>query len=81
MNGMCSLVQQPSPDTDNPSILRFRLISSFGKGAIRRFPSDVSDMKRRAARHFEDILQVSLISIIHEFNLDWILLPVRNSSI
>ena len=30
----------------------------FGYGTIRRFPSNVSDMKKLAARDFEDILQV-----------------------
>lgn len=50
-----------STDADDPSMLSFHSISSFGKGAIRRFPSNVSDVKQRAARHFEDVLQVSLI--------------------
>ncbi|KAG1883849.1 hypothetical protein F4604DRAFT_1981657 [Suillus subluteus] len=39
---------------------RFRSIPSFGKGAIRRFPTNVSDVRQNAARHFEDVLQVSL---------------------
>ncbi|KAF8835227.1 hypothetical protein BDN67DRAFT_1015721 [Paxillus ammoniavirescens] len=39
---------------------RFCMIPSFGKGAIRRFPSNVSDIKQRAARHFEDVLQCAI---------------------
>ncbi|KAG2072363.1 hypothetical protein BDR04DRAFT_1013541, partial [Suillus decipiens] len=38
----------------------FRLIPSFGRGAIRCFPSSVSDVRHSAAWHFEDVLQVSL---------------------
>lgn len=34
----------------------------FGQNTIRRFPANVSGMKRLAARDFEDILQVSSIS-------------------
>ncbi|KAG2737357.1 hypothetical protein P692DRAFT_20761974, partial [Suillus brevipes Sb2] len=41
-------------------MLSFHSISSFGKGAIRRFPSNVSDVKQRAARHFEDVLQCAI---------------------
>ena len=33
-------------------------MSTFGRGTIRRFPSNVSEMKKMAARDFEDILQV-----------------------
>ncbi|KAG2335230.1 hypothetical protein BDR05DRAFT_1042261 [Suillus weaverae] len=41
-------------------MLSFHSIPSFGKGAIRRFPSNVSDVKQRAARHFEDVLQCAI---------------------
>lgn len=37
----------------------FCQISPFGLGSIRRFPHDVSDMRQRAAWHFENVLQVS----------------------
>ena len=40
---------------------RFHQISSFGKGAIRWFPSNVSDARQCAAHHFEDVLQVGTI--------------------
>ncbi|KAK7021661.1 GLOBIN domain-containing protein, partial [Favolaschia claudopus] len=36
---------------------RFRQIPTFGRGTIRRFHRNVSDMKKMAARDFEDILQ------------------------
>ncbi|KAG2336568.1 hypothetical protein BDR05DRAFT_985238, partial [Suillus weaverae] len=39
---------------------RFRSIPSFRKGAIQCFPSNISDMKQRAAQHFEDILQCAI---------------------
>lgn len=41
---------------------RYRQIPSFGKGTIRKFSSNVSQMKKLAARDFEDILQVSVSS-------------------
>ena len=40
---------------------RFCQISSFRKGVICRFPSNVSDARQCAARHFEDVLQVGTI--------------------
>ncbi|KAH7902872.1 hypothetical protein BJ138DRAFT_1200325, partial [Hygrophoropsis aurantiaca] len=46
---------------------RFRSISPFGKGGIRRFPKNVSALTRRAARDFEDILQGSLQCAIPTF--------------
>ncbi|KAJ7119213.1 hypothetical protein C8R43DRAFT_826885, partial [Mycena crocata] len=36
---------------------RFRLVPTFGRGTIRRFHACVSEMKKLAARDFEDILQ------------------------
>ncbi|KAI0028967.1 hypothetical protein K488DRAFT_7820, partial [Vararia minispora EC-137] len=36
---------------------RFRQISTFGASTIRRFAHNVSDLKKLAARDFEDILQ------------------------
>ncbi|KAK7013429.1 GLOBIN domain-containing protein [Favolaschia claudopus] len=36
---------------------RFRNIPTFGRSTIRRFHANVSDMKKPAARDFEDILQ------------------------
>jgi len=43
--------------------LRYYQISTFGRGTIRRFPSNVSEMKKLAARDFEDILQVCITYI------------------
>lgn len=37
---------------------RFRKVPTFGRGTIRRFSKDASSMNRRAARDFEDLLQV-----------------------
>jgi hypothetical protein len=37
---------------------RFRLIAPFGKDKIRRFSNNASQMKKLAAHHFEDLLQV-----------------------
>lgn len=41
---------------------RFRCIPSFGNGVIRRFATNTSEMKKLAARDFEQILQVSVDS-------------------
>jgi len=38
--------------------LRFRDVPSYGHGVIRKFADNTSEMKRLAARDFEDILQV-----------------------
>lgn len=37
------------------------MVSTFGRGTIRRFGNNVSGMKKLAGRDFEDILQVCLI--------------------
>lgn len=37
---------------------RFRRIPTFGRDTIRKFSSNISEMKKLAARDFEDILQV-----------------------
>jgi hypothetical protein len=37
---------------------RFRQVPTFGGGVIRLFANNASEMKRLAARDFEDILQV-----------------------
>ena len=39
---------------------RFRQIPTFGRFTIRRFHNNVSEMKKLAARDFEDILQVRI---------------------
>ncbi|KAI0027632.1 hypothetical protein K488DRAFT_60856 [Vararia minispora EC-137] len=42
---------------------RFRLIPAFGPSTIRRFVSNVSELKKLAARDFEDILQCCIACI------------------
>ena len=37
---------------------RFRLVPTFGINTIRRFKDNVSELKKLAARDYEDILQV-----------------------
>jgi len=44
--------------------LRFRDVPTFGRGTIRRFADNVSDMKKLAAQDFEDILQVTPFTTI-----------------
>jgi len=39
---------------------RFRQVPTFGRFTIRRFHNNVSEMKKLAARDFEDILQVRM---------------------
>jgi hypothetical protein len=39
--------------------VRYRAMPTFGRDTIRRFRSNVSEMKQLAARDYEDLLQVS----------------------
>ncbi|KIK34857.1 hypothetical protein CY34DRAFT_17433 [Suillus luteus UH-Slu-Lm8-n1] len=39
---------------------RFRQVPTFGNGVIRKFSNNTSEMKRLAARDFEDILQCAI---------------------
>jgi len=50
---------------------RYRQISPFGRDTIRRFPDNASEMKRLAARNFEDLLQVGIW-------LNIILIPIQS---
>jgi hypothetical protein len=43
---------------------RFRHVPSYGNGVIRKFANNTSEMKKLAARDFEDILQVHLAGSI-----------------
>lgn len=45
--------------------LSYRLISTFGRDTIRKFTSNTSEMKKMAARDFEDILQVRPHILFH----------------
>lgn len=55
---------------------RFRQISTFGLSTIRGFASNASEMKKLAARDFEDILQVRTLTM--SFTLTG---PPLNSSV
>jgi hypothetical protein len=50
-------------DTDHVKY-RFRQVPSYGNGVIRRFANNTSEMKRLAARDFEDILQVRHVTYL-----------------
>ena len=41
-------------------IIRFRLVPTFGRSTIRHFSSNASEMKKLAARNYEDLLQVRM---------------------
>jgi hypothetical protein len=38
-------------------VARYHQISTFGHGTIRKFAANSSEMKKMAARDFEDLLQ------------------------
>ncbi|KIK32237.1 hypothetical protein CY34DRAFT_47013, partial [Suillus luteus UH-Slu-Lm8-n1] len=46
---------------------RFRQVPSYGNGVIRKFANNTSEMKKLAARDFEDILQVRPLCAIPVF--------------
>ena len=48
---------------------RFRQIPTFGRDTIRRFRSNVSEMRQFAARDYEDILQVRFSSPTHSYRV------------
>jgi hypothetical protein len=43
-----------------PVSIRFRAVPTFGSSTIRCFATNASEMKKLAARDFEDLLQVIL---------------------
>jgi hypothetical protein len=43
---------------DSSFVIRFRLVPTFGRSTIRRFTANASEMKKLAARNYEDLLQV-----------------------
>ena len=53
------------------TMVRFRLVPTFGRDTIRKFSSNVSGLTKLAARDFEDILQVgdSLNNVFLWFSL------------
>lgn len=60
---------------------RYRLIPTFGKDTIRKFSSNTSELKRLAARDYEDLLQVCYNSISHAFPLSHDHVLVRFTSL
>lgn len=42
------------------------MVPTFGRSTIRRFASNASEMKKLAARNFEDLLQVGDILFIYK---------------
>jgi hypothetical protein len=61
---------------------RFRAIPTFGRDTIRRFANNVSEMKKLAARDFEDLLQVCHHCVL-QFTVCYKLnyMPVRHASV
>ncbi|KAF9470994.1 hypothetical protein BDN70DRAFT_820597 [Pholiota conissans] len=54
---------QPAPHSHcsySSYLCRYRQISTFGSGTIRKFSQNSSEMKKLAARDFEDLLQASI---------------------
>jgi hypothetical protein len=56
-------------EAKNPALLheldqRYREIGTFGRDTIRKFRCNVSELKKMAARDFEDLLQVGLRHLI-----------------
>lgn len=57
--------------TSSLLLRRYRQISTFGNGTIRRFATNASEMKKLAARDYEDLLQVHPSQLhvpIHKFH-------------
>jgi hypothetical protein len=53
----------PSKNGNLSAMTSFRNMPTFGSSTIRRFATNASEMKKLAARDFEDLLQVwSMIS-------------------
>ncbi|KAJ6556218.1 hypothetical protein B0H19DRAFT_1152200, partial [Mycena capillaripes] len=63
------IVQAEDDDLVGKLDERFRKIPTFGRSTIRRFHANVSEMKKMAARDFEDILQVRTISLHYSNNI------------
>lgn len=53
---------------------RFRQIPTFGNGVIRTFANNTSEMKKLAARDFEDMLQV--VPLLHYHDPCSLLMPL-----
>ncbi|KAJ3556338.1 hypothetical protein NM688_g2089 [Phlebia brevispora] len=51
---------------------RFRRVPTFGSDTIRRFTNNVSELKKLAARDYEDILQVCIFALNPMIILTWL---------
>ncbi len=71
MSLLLSWTRGELPNSGVPSLLmlvaRFHQISTFDHGTIQKFAANSSEMKRMAARDFEDLLQVWHLICILEF--------------
>jgi hypothetical protein len=59
-----SVLVKKLPHVSNICRPRFRCIHTFGTSTVRNFANNTSEMKKLAARDFEDILQV--YSSVHD---------------
>jgi hypothetical protein len=62
------IISANCPLSHNP--YSFRMIPTFGRDTIRRFTSNTSELKKMAARNYEDFLQVS--HVLHIIVHGWI---------
>lgn len=46
----------------------YRQLPTFGSDTIRKFSTNISELKKLAARDYEDLLQVSWILFIYFIN-------------
>jgi hypothetical protein len=83
ITAMCSVDGLTSRRHD----VRFRQVPTFGRDTIRRFSSNISELKKLAARDYEDILQVGTITVITRdyagVLIDWPIVsaPYRSSMV
>jgi hypothetical protein len=59
----------------------YRVVPTFGRDTIRRFANNVSEMKKLAARDFEDILQVTHGHVMFLDELTGVCLVVCNACV
>lgn len=52
-----------STSASDLTVSRFRQIPTFGRGTVRRFCSNVSEMKKLAGHNYDNLLAVSLFTL------------------
>jgi hypothetical protein len=64
MNGEMFQVYESNKSSDISSLffLSYRQMPTFGSSTIRKFSNNASEMKKLAARDFEDLLQVETVT-------------------